>query len=1173
VELVLSDELLSPDPECFDPRFVGPRGSNSPDLYVVGEAPGREEAESQLPFVGSAGKILDRAIRLSIGATSNIRFFNAIPYRPITKEGSSTKNRTPTKEEIIRYSVFLKKDIEKTKPKIILLVGRSAMTVFGISSIMTVGTARSRVFLYHGIPTYVAYHPAYVLRDSGWNIITGGTSPSFESLIADINKALSARIKKTVKTDYTVVDVLEWDRVETIFENDSEVVLDYEASGLNTYHHDYFVGGIALEGRTTKARVYVMLYNFWRTPDELTISVKLKARIGVWLLSKKLVCFNLQYECAASLMCFKVYIRDIVDVMMLNRSLGRSGGLKEIAYSRLGIQVWDTEVDEWNDLVVKTIKGLKPTHKGRVRNDVLFIQDNKCNSIDSLISWYDSLKKPTDRITNNRAIFAQVNKIAKKYYNGRYNDFCKRFFDLVLKRAASGDLTVKFTDIPVEIIAPYAIDDVEYTSQLKDVLGAEVQRLDIVRISEVYNNLAKLGFEMESSGIAWDDKLASELDRVYLNKAMDSLRSLLMMPKFQTILPSHSLSTEDKFVPLVDCHQDILEIQTTTDLDNLTKFFNPLSNHKNTRERFAKLIVTGRLRFLMMLHAIFKEYQSGKEECIREYPVLGPTLEQIITEPDTKLRFSMVEALVEGSEGIADKVTNHPKNRSDLWRDDYNKKITPPEIEAFIKYSNWELAGMASEIIEDMYNAFWHIGGINVDDPSTWPDEFRAVYLFRLHKKVMKSYSTYIWGRIGRGNAALLSKTEVHNLCASRSPGWREKAPEDQVWIKETSFSVCTAVTKRFQSGDHTVPGGELIDLRVSRFADGVRLHWDLSQSEIRVLAKIANDRNLLQKFTEGADIHLFIASKIWGKVEKDISSVERRHAKSAVFAVLYGDSPPSFAVKFLNGNVELANYIFNQLFTMFPNIATWIKGQHRLVLEKGHILTYFKDPIYDLGMPNEALALSREDKDVLLENIYSKNVKLSPHKDTDKILRKKVSKSFRNSQNYPIQSVSSTLAGIGEYYLLEYLRDKEMSARVDCFTHDAGEVDLQIADIPRIISVLPRFVIDNVVEEFNIPIKADYEIGISGNRMVKLKDVVIDGAVVCSSFNGTKRTALDDLGSKLTCYGVKVEVTVDNETEVAHSMSELFLAKGAYSLSLGQKERIATGKMKLDFSCVRREA
>jgi DNA polymerase len=201
------NDLFNPDPELFDPRFVGPKGSNSPHLYIIGEAPGHNEAEQGLPFVGKAGMVLDRAIVESKIDSSKIRFFNAIPYRPFEWVEGKKENRTPSSDEIEKYSVFLKKDIDKTKPKVLLLTGASAMNVFGIS--MAVGTARLSKFKWKDISTLVTYHPSFVLRKSGFGIVSSGTSESFETLVGDLKRAWIGD-QETVQTNlFKVIDIAE----------------------------------------------------------------------------------------------------------------------------------------------------------------------------------------------------------------------------------------------------------------------------------------------------------------------------------------------------------------------------------------------------------------------------------------------------------------------------------------------------------------------------------------------------------------------------------------------------------------------------------------------------------------------------------------------------------------------------------------------------------------------------------------------------------------------------------------------------------------------------------------------------------------------------------------------------------------------------------------------------
>jgi hypothetical protein len=772
---------------------------------------------------------------------------------------------------------------------------------------------------------------------------------------------------------------------------------------------------------------------------------------------------------------------------------------------------------------------------------------------------------------------SRINNLAKKYYHGpRYAEFCQRYFKLLLFRSNARDDEIHYTDIPLEIIAPYAIEDVNSTDKIRDHLEKEIKECGLERGAEIYNSLAKLGFEMESAGIAWNDALASGLNDVYQQKAVSSLRSLLMIPRFQNILKSPNSKTGEK---IADCPQDILTIQTATNIKVLSAYFNPRSNHENTRRAFSALVTTGRLQFIVLMHEIFNDYKIDKEECANNFPVLTPILEGIlecyrteegnekfkITAEDVKLRIAIVDNQVSKSEMLGNTIQSHKGN----GKNQRNRL----ELDLFIKYVKWRVTSLDSSVIEDLCSAFVDILGLNVDDPTTWCDEFQWIFWFRMYKKVMKSYSTYIWGNSGRGAVTRINKNNVYKLVHPRYLNWSQTIPDEQIWLKETKFGVCSTVTKRFQSGDHNVPSdSELMDLRVSRFPDGIIVHYDYSQTEIRVLAKIANEKKLLEAFQNEVDIHSFIASQIWRKPENEVTKAERRYSKSATFSIIYGDSPPNFAAKFLNGNVSLAKHIFDTFFGSFPSVKSYIDECHRLALTNGGVKTFFGDPIRNIGMPPEALALSNFEKKEIRHNVYSRKVRFGRiHKLKDRLIRKNTAKSLRNSQNYPIQSTASVLAGLGAYYINEYLRDRNRTSRICCFTHDSIDIDAQIADLPEILSVPPRFAVNELIREFDIPIKTDFEIGVSGGEMVGLRAVQVNEKIITCEFHDSKKSALDNVCGRFTDYGVKMTIEVTGEETVYRSMSELFSAKGAYALSMGTTQSVVTGKMKMDFSEVRR--
>ena len=96
-------------------------------IMIIGEAPGANEVELKQPFVGMAGKNLDYLISISgFDRKKDFLITNAFPFR--TYQGN--KNRTPKASELKEGAKLLLKEIEIVKPKLILLLGNSAIKAF-----------------------------------------------------------------------------------------------------------------------------------------------------------------------------------------------------------------------------------------------------------------------------------------------------------------------------------------------------------------------------------------------------------------------------------------------------------------------------------------------------------------------------------------------------------------------------------------------------------------------------------------------------------------------------------------------------------------------------------------------------------------------------------------------------------------------------------------------------------------------------------------------------------------------------------------------------------------------------------------------------------------------------------------------------------------------------------
>lgn len=89
-----------------------PEGSLAPRVYLVGEAPGRQEVEIGRPFTGLAGKALRDMIREAGMEEAQIRLANALPYRPIERSSQlGLRNRRPTRKEVRDYGALVLADI------------------------------------------------------------------------------------------------------------------------------------------------------------------------------------------------------------------------------------------------------------------------------------------------------------------------------------------------------------------------------------------------------------------------------------------------------------------------------------------------------------------------------------------------------------------------------------------------------------------------------------------------------------------------------------------------------------------------------------------------------------------------------------------------------------------------------------------------------------------------------------------------------------------------------------------------------------------------------------------------------------------------------------------------------------------------------------------------------
>jgi len=135
-------------------------GHPDSQIMIVAEGPGADEDKEGLPFLGRAGQLLDKMLKSINLDRENVYITNVVNYRP-------PENRRPSEEELQRYLPYLKKHIEIINPKILILLGSTALSaLMGNKEVISdargkwidgkIGQCKPSII--------VSFHPAFLMR-------------------------------------------------------------------------------------------------------------------------------------------------------------------------------------------------------------------------------------------------------------------------------------------------------------------------------------------------------------------------------------------------------------------------------------------------------------------------------------------------------------------------------------------------------------------------------------------------------------------------------------------------------------------------------------------------------------------------------------------------------------------------------------------------------------------------------------------------------------------------------------------------------------------------------------------------------------------------------------------------------------------------------------------------
>ncbi len=233
-----------------------------------------------------------------------------------------------------------------------------------------------------------------------------------------------------------------------------------------------------------------------------------------------------------------------------------------------------------------------------------------------------------------------------------------------------------------------------------------------------------------------------------------------------------------------------------------------------------------------------------------------------------------------------------------------------------------------------------------------------------------------------------------------------------------TTFNQFVTATGRLSSNNpnlQNIPirdekGREIRKAFVPRNDDYVLLSADYSQIELRLMAEMSGDRNMIDAFCSGADIHTATAAKIFHVTPEAVTKEQRSRAKTANFGIIYGISTFGLAQRLQIPRAE-AKELIEGYFRTYPDVKKYMETAVEQAHEKGYVTTLF-------GRVRH------------LRDINSRNINLRNFAE-------------RNAVNAPIQGSAADIIKLAMIRIQEKIRSEKLQSRMLLQVHDELVFDI----------------------------------------------------------------------------------------------------------------------------------
>jgi DNA polymerase-1 len=266
-----------------------------------------------------------------------------------------------------------------------------------------------------------------------------------------------------------------------------------------------------------------------------------------------------------------------------------------------------------------------------------------------------------------------------------------------------------------------------------------------------------------------------------------------------------------------------------------------------------------------------------------------------------------------------------------------------------------------------------------------------------------------------------------------------------------TSYNQTVTATGRLSSTNpnlqnipiRTERGREIRKAFVPRDENHLLLAADYSQIELRLMAELSGDKNLLKAFNDGLDIHAATAASINGVPLEDVTSDMRRKAKVANFGIIYGISAFGLAERLSIPRGE-ASQLIKTYFEQYPAVKEYMNQSIAFAKEHGYVETLMKRRRY-------------------LKDIHSANAVVRGMAE-------------RNAINAPIQGSSADMIKIAMIRIHETMKEQNLQAKMILQVHDELVFDVPKTEVDTLWPLVEKHMKEAM--KLSVPIEVDIKTG-----------------------------------------------------------------------------------------------